>query len=54
MRFLRYIVSAQGIKIEDEKIEVVKKWPEPRLVAIYKCLLALPNFINNSSLVLAG
>ena len=30
--FLGYVVSAQGIQIEDERIEVVRNWPEPKSV----------------------
>ena len=29
VRFLGYIVSSQGIWMEDEKIEAVRNWPEP-------------------------
>ena len=30
VRFLGYVVLAQRVKMEDEKIEVVKNWPEPK------------------------
>ena len=30
VRFLDYVVSAQGVRIEDEQIEVVKNWAEPK------------------------
>ena len=32
VRFLGYIVSSQGIRMEDERIEVVKNWPELKSV----------------------
>ena len=32
IRFLGYVVLSKGISIEVEKIEVVKDWPEPKLV----------------------
>ena len=32
MRFLEFVVSAQGINIEEEKIEVVKAWPKPKSI----------------------
>ena len=32
VRFLRYIVISQGIRIEDEKIKAVKNWPELKSV----------------------
>ena len=28
MHFLEFVVSAQGISTEEEKIEAVKAWPE--------------------------
>ena len=30
--FLEYVVSSQNIWIEDERIKVIKNWPEPKLV----------------------
>ena len=30
--FLGYVFLAQGVKIKDEQIKVVKNWPEPTLV----------------------
>ena len=30
--FLGYIISAQGVKIEEERIDVVKNWPEPKSI----------------------
>lgn len=30
--FLGFVVLAQGIRMEEEKIEVVKDWPEPKSV----------------------
>ena len=32
VRFLGYVVSSKGINMEAEQIEVVRKWPEPKLV----------------------
>ena len=32
VQFLGYVVSSQGIRMEDERIEAVKNWPEPKLV----------------------
>lgn len=32
VRFLGYVLSAQGVKIEDKKIEVVKNQPKPKLI----------------------
>ena len=32
VRFLGFIVSTDGIRMEEEGIDTVKKWPEPELV----------------------
>lgn len=32
VRFLDYVVSVQGLWMEDERIEAVKNWPEPKSV----------------------
>ena len=32
VRFLGYVVSSKGIRIENKKIEAVKQWPEPQSV----------------------
>ena len=47
--FLDYIVSAQRIRIEDEQIEVVKNWLEPKLIKDIQVFLVLSISINVSS-----
>ena len=42
--FLRYVMSAQGVKIEDEQIELVKNWPEPKLMRDIQVFLGFANF----------
>ncbi len=32
IQFLGFVVSAQGMKIEEERIEAIRDWPEPQLV----------------------
>ena len=32
VHFLGYIVLAQGVQIEDKRIEVIRNWPEPKLM----------------------
>ena len=32
VQFLEYVVLNQGIWIEDEKIEAVRNWPEPKSI----------------------
>ncbi len=29
VRFLGFVISAQGIKMEEERIEAIRDWPEP-------------------------
>ena len=44
IRFLGYIMSAQGVWKEDERIEVVRNWPEPKLVKNFQVFLGFANF----------
>ena len=32
VRFLGYVISSQGIQIEDERIKAVRSWPKPKSV----------------------
>ena len=32
VRFLKYIMSAQEVRIEEKRINVVKNWPEPKSI----------------------
>ena len=32
IRFLGFVVSSQGISMEEERIEVIKAWPEPKSI----------------------
>ncbi len=44
VRFLDFVVSAQGIRMEEEKIEAVKTWPEPQSVRDIQVFLGFANF----------
>ena len=44
IRFLGYIVSSKGISMEAKRIEVVKKWPEPKSVRNIQVFLGFANF----------
>ena len=44
VRFLGYIVLSQGIRIKDERIEVVKNWPEPKSVRDIQVFIGFANF----------
>ena len=44
VRFLGYIVSSRGIRMEDERIRAVKQWPEPKLVRDIQVFLGFANF----------
>ena len=45
VRFLGYIVSLQGICMEDERIKVVKQWPEPKSVRDIQVFLWICQFL---------
>lgn len=44
VQFLRYVVSAQRIQIEDKRIEAVKNWPKPKSVRDIQVFLSFANF----------
>ena len=44
IRFLGYVISSKGIRIEAKKIEVVKEWPELKLVQDIQVFLGFANF----------
>ena len=44
VRFLGYVVSSQGIRMEDERIEVVRNWPEPKSMRDIQVFIGFANF----------
>ena len=44
VRFLGFVVSAQGIKMKEKRIEIVKTWPEPQSVKEIQVFLGFANF----------
>ena len=44
VRFLGYVVSSKGIRMEDERIEAVKQWPEPQSIRDIQVFLGFANF----------
>ena len=44
VRFLGFVVSAQGIRMEEERIEAVKAWAEPKSVRDIQVFLGFANF----------
>ena len=42
--FLEFVVSAQGISMEEEKIQAVKTWPEPKSIRDIQVFLGFANF----------
>ncbi len=44
MRFLGYIVSHQGIQMEEGRIKGVRDWPKPRLLRDIQVFLGFANF----------
>lgn len=41
---LSSVVSAPGVQLEDERIEAVKAWPEPKSVRDIQVLIGFANF----------
>ena len=44
VRFLGYVVSGRGIRMEEERIEAVKNWPEPKSVRDVQVFMGFANF----------
>ncbi len=44
VRFLGYIVSHQGIRMEEERIKAIRDWPEPHSVRDIQVFLGFANF----------
>ena len=44
VRLFGYVVSSQGILMEDEKIKVVRNWPEPKSVWDIQIFISFANF----------
>ena len=42
--FLEYVVSAYRVQIKNERIKVVKNWPEPKSVCDIQVFLGFANF----------
>ncbi len=48
IRFLGFVVLAQGVKMEEEKIEAVKNWPESQSVRDIQVFLGFAIFTESS------
>ena len=44
MQFLDYVVSSQGIRIENEKIKALRSWPESKSVQDIQVFISFANF----------
>ena len=44
VRFLRYVVLSQGIRMEDERIKVIRNWPELKSVQDIQVFIGFANF----------
>ena len=44
VRFLGYVISSQGIRMEDERIKEVRNWPEPKSVRDIQVFIGFANF----------
>ena len=46
VHYLGHIVSADGIKVDPRKTQVVKEWPQPRNVKEVRSFLGLANYFR--------
>ncbi|XP_063830254.1 uncharacterized protein K02A2.6-like [Ostrinia nubilalis] len=57
VKYLGYLISKEGIKVDPEKVEAIKKIPRPRDVSELRSFLGLVNFyakfVKNLSFILA-
>ena len=44
VKFLGFVVSIDGIRIEEESIDAIKKWPEPKSVQDIQVFIGFANF----------
>ncbi|KAG7615211.1 Retrotransposon gag domain [Arabidopsis thaliana x Arabidopsis arenosa] len=42
--FLSFVVSADSVKVEDEKVKTIKEWPSPKIVREVRSFHGLANF----------
>ena len=42
--FLRYVISAQGVSMEEKTIDAVKSWPEPKSIYNIQIFFEFANF----------
>jgi len=38
--FLGYVVSAQGIDVDEEKVKAIREWPMPTSITEVRCFLS--------------
>jgi hypothetical protein len=46
IKFLGHIVSARGLEVDGEKVEVVRKWPHPKNLGELRSFLGLANYFR--------
>ena len=44
VKFLRHIVTADGIGVDPEKISTIQDWPQPQCVTQMRCFLGLASY----------
>ena len=48
VRFLGFVVSRDGIRMEEERIDDIKKWPEPESIRDIQIFIGFANFYRRS------
>ncbi len=47
VQFLDFVILAQGISMEEERIEAMKTWPKPQSVRDFQIFFGFANFYRN-------
>ena len=45
--FLRFVVSGDGIQVDEEKIKAIREWPTPKTMTEVRCFNGLAIFYRH-------